>query len=188
MSLTIPNLLSLLRLGLVPFLVIAILDGQPLKALVIFVLAAITDGLDGYIARNYGQASVLGTFLDPISDKVLMITSYAILAVPGAGAGLVIPLWVTVLVIARDFIILLVALVLFLSLGIKSFPPILMGKITTVIQLVAIGLVLASRLEPRATVVAEVSVYLVAALTVISGLSYFYQVNRLVEERLRQPE
>jgi hypothetical protein len=100
MSLTVPNLLTLARMGLIPFFIIAVLDGQALRALAIFCLAGITDALDGFIARFFGQRSALGAYLDPIADKLLLTSAYVMLAIPGLHSGVLIPIWVTVLVIA----------------------------------------------------------------------------------------
>ncbi|HEV7518959.1 MAG TPA: CDP-alcohol phosphatidyltransferase family protein, partial [Thermoanaerobaculia bacterium] len=95
MTFTIPNLLSILRMGLVPFFIISVLGGEPRRALLIFVAAGITDALDGAIARLYGQQSLLGAYLDPIADKLLLTSAYIILSIPGLHHGTPIPVWVT---------------------------------------------------------------------------------------------
>ncbi len=82
MNFTVPNLLSLLRMGIIPLFVIALLEGQPRRALILFLVAGVTDALDGFIARFWNQRSVLGTYLDPIADKLLLMTAYVILSVP----------------------------------------------------------------------------------------------------------
>ena len=110
MSFTIPNLLSLLRMGLIPVFIIAVLNGRATQALLIFVVAGLTDALDGLIARFWSQQSALGAYLDPMADKLLLVSAYATLAVPGVHAGVPIPLWVTVLVITRDVLIVVVSL------------------------------------------------------------------------------
>jgi cardiolipin synthase len=186
--LTLPNLLSLLRMGLVPLFIIAVLDGESGQALLIFVVAGITDALDGFIARLWRQQSLLGAYLDPIADKLLLMTAYVMLAIPGQYPGVTIPVWVTVLVIARDVLIVIVALILHLALGVKRFPPTRISKLTTVFQVVTIGLVLLSGVLPRMVdVVAEVAVLLTAALTVISGFNYIYRANHLAEGAPTRP-
>jgi cardiolipin synthase len=185
MSLTIPNLLSLLRMGLVPFFIIAVIDGQPRRALGVFVVAGVTDALDGAIARIYHQQSLLGGYLDPIADKLLLMSAYVALTIPGLNHGTPIPVWVTVLVIARDVLLVSVALVLHLALGVKTFPPTVLSKITTVVQVTAVVLVLFSALFASLESVALGAMYLVGALTLASGLDYIIRVNRLVGEKNR---
>ena len=89
--LTIPNLLTLLRMGLTPLFLISVVNRQPEAALAAFAAAAITDALDGYIARTYGQQSRLGAYLDPIADKMLLMSAYVVLAIPGLHPGALIP-------------------------------------------------------------------------------------------------
>jgi cardiolipin synthase (CMP-forming) len=183
MSLTIPNLLSLLRMGLVPFFIISVIDGEPRRALALFLVAGVTDALDGAIARFWNQQSLLGAYLDPIADKLLLTSAYVALAVPSLNPGAQIPVWVTVLVIARDVLIVAVALVLYLAAGVKKFPPTVLSKVTTAAQVVAVLAVLVSGLVPDLESVGIGLVYLVAGLTVASGLDYILRTNRLVGER-----
>jgi cardiolipin synthase (CMP-forming) len=183
MSLTIPNLLSLFRMGLVPFFIIAVIDGQPRRALLAFVVAGVTDALDGAIARFWHQQSLLGAYLDPIADKLLLTSAYVVLSFPSLNQGTQIPIWVTVLVIARDVLIVVVALVLFLALGIKKFPPTVLSKVTTAAQVAAVVAVLVSSLAANLEPYALGLVYLVAVLTLGSGLDYTVRANRLVGER-----
>lgn len=183
MSLTIPNLLSLLRMGLVPVFIIAVLDGEMRKALLIFAIAGITDALDGFIARFWGQQSLLGTYLDPIADKLLLTSAYIALSIPSLNHGLLIPVWITVLVISRDVLMVIVALVMSLAAGVRSFPPTVLGKVTTVFQVVTVVLVLLTGLFPSVEPVTLGVVYLMTGLTVASGLNYVYRSNRLIESR-----
>jgi cardiolipin synthase len=185
MSLTLPNLLSLLRMGLVPFFIISVIEGQPRRALAIFVAAGVTDALDGAIARIYHQQSLLGSYLDPIADKLLLMSAYVMLSIPALNHGTPIPVWVTVLVIARDVLLVVVALVLYLAVGVKRFPPSVLSKGTTVLQVAAIVLVLLSGLYASLEPVALGAMYLVGALTLASGLDYIVHVNRLVGEKGR---
>ena len=179
MRLTVPNLLSLLRMGLVPMFILAVLEEQPLKALLIFLAAGVTDALDGFIARVWKQQSLLGTYLDPIADKLLLMTAYVVLAIPGQHPGMQIPVWVSVLVLARDVLIVIVALVLHLATGVKSFPPTLVSKATTLVQVLTAVLVLLTGLAEGFEPVAEVAVWVTALLTVVSGLNYLFRAGRL---------
>jgi len=187
MNLTIPNLLSLLRMGLIPVFIIAALEGRAERALVIFCVAGITDLLDGFIARFFNQATPLGAYLDPVADKLLLMSAYVLLSVPGDKPWLLIPVWVTVLVIVRDVLILAIALVLYLALGISKFEPSWVSKFNTLFQIIAIILVLATGLEASLAEPTEYFLYAVAALTIISGLSYVSRANALVAEH-QKPE
>ncbi|MDP9122399.1 MAG: CDP-alcohol phosphatidyltransferase family protein [Acidobacteriota bacterium] len=180
MNFTIPNLLSLLRMGLVPPFIIAVLDGQPKRALVIFLLAGISDALDGAIARFFHQQSALGAYLDPIADKLLLTSAYVSLAIPGLNHGAQIPAWVSVLVIARDVVIVIVVAVLYLALEIRTFQPSVLSKITTVFQVAAVLLVLVSGLEPSLEPLTLGCLYAVAVLTLASGLDYLYRANKVM--------
>ena len=181
MKLTIPNLLSLLRMGLVPLFIIAMIDGESRKALLIFVVAGVTDALDGLIARLAHQQSLLGAFLDPIADKLLLSSAYIILAIPQLNHGAPIPLWITALVLARDLMIVVMALVMSLAVGVRRFPPSTLSKINTVVQVAAVVLVLVSALWPQVELVATTLVYAVAPLTLASGLDYVIHYERLVQ-------
>ena len=179
MKFTIPNFLSLLRMGLVPLFIIAVIDGESRKALLIFVAAGVTDALDGFIARFANQQSLLGAYLDPIADKLLLTSAYVALSIPQLNHGAPIPLWVTVLVLARDLLIVVMALILYLAAGVRRFPPSVLSKITTVVQVTAVALVLVSALWPPLEPVASTLVYAVALLTVASGLDYIVRASRL---------
>jgi cardiolipin synthase (CMP-forming) len=182
MTFTIPNLLCLLRMGLVPLFIITLVNGDPPKALLIFVVAGVTDALDGFIARFWNQQSLLGAYLDPIADKILLISAYVVLSIPSLNHGVQIPLWVTILVIARDVLLVVVGLVLYMAAGVRKFPPTILSKINTVLQVGAVVLVLISGTLPEnrsIEMAAVTSLYLVAGLTLASGLDYVYRMARL---------
>jgi cardiolipin synthase (CMP-forming) len=183
LNLTIPNLLSILRIGLIPWFAISILRGDSTQALWIFALAGVTDAMDGFIARFWRQQSPLGAYLDPLADKLLLVTAYVILAIPNLRTGLVIPAFVTALVITRDLVIVVVALVLHLASGISRFPPSPLSKVNTAAQLVAIIAVLLSSRGPLFETAATFLVYLVAALTLASGIEYIYRATRMSANR-----
>jgi cardiolipin synthase len=182
-NLTIPNLLSILRMGLIPWFAISILHGDTNRALWIFVIAGVTDAMDGFIARFWRQQSPLGAYLDPLADKLLLVTAYVMLAIPNLRIGLVIPAWVTALVISRDLVIVVVALVLHLASGISRFPPSPLSKINTAAQLIAIIAVLLSSRSPALETAATILVFLVAALTLGSGIEYIYRATRMSAQR-----
>ena len=186
MSFTIPNLLSLLRMALVGPFIIALLNGQAKRALLVVVVAGISDVLDGLIARFFHQQSLLGTYLDPLADKLLVTAAYVILALPGLRhpGAFQIPSWVTMVVIARDVLLVVVALVLYLAEGVRRFPPSALSKVTTVFQIGAVVVVLLTGIWPELDTAALVLMYTVAFLTLASGLHYVWRANRLFE---RQP-
>ena len=189
MTFTIPNLLSLLRMGLIPLFVILVMNGSAGKALLVFVVAGVTDALDGFIARFWHQQSPLGAYLDPIADKLLLTTAYVMLSIPSLNHGTLIPAWITILVIARDVLMVSVALVLYLAAGVKRFPPSVLSKVNTILQVAAVVLVLVSGAFPdlrSIELAADTTLYLVAGLTVASGLHYIYLYShRKVREELR---
>ena len=183
MNLTIPNLLSILRMGLIPWFAISVIDGDATRALWIFAIAGVTDALDGFIARFWRQQSALGAYLDPLADKLLLVTAYVMLAIPNLRLGLVIPAWVTALVITRDVVIVVVALVMHLAVGISRFPPSPLSKINTAAQLLAIVGVLLSSRSSVFEAIAGFLVLLVAVLTIGSGIEYIYRANRMAAQR-----
>ncbi|HYU35883.1 MAG TPA: CDP-alcohol phosphatidyltransferase family protein [Thermoanaerobaculia bacterium] len=179
MKFTIPNFLSLLRMGLIPLFIIAVIDGESRRALLIFAIAGLTDAMDGAIARFWNQQSPLGAYLDPIADKLLLTSAYVMLSFPHLNHGAEIPIWVTVLVIARDVLLVVVGLILYLAAGVRRFPVTVLSKITTVLQVTAVALVLVSAILPRLELVAEWCLIAVGGLTLASGLDYVRRVNRL---------
>jgi cardiolipin synthase len=179
----IPNLLTLLRIILVPVIVILLIQGEFFKALVVFVLAGLTDSLDGVMARILHQQTAVGAYLDPIADKALLASSFITLSVLH-----VIPGWLTVIVISRDFIILLGILVLsIMSIELK-IKPFFISKITTALQLITVLAALAGRSLPEiGGPIGLLPFYWVTALfTVISGLCYIARglalINRSAEK------
>ena len=122
----IPNLLTLLRILLVPLIVIFLMDGEYLKALITFFISGITDALDGFLARLLHQKTTLGEYLDPIADKALLITCFLTLSIAE-----VIPGWLTVIVISRDVIILAGTFVLFMMSISFEIKPFLISKVTS---------------------------------------------------------
>ncbi len=172
---TWPNLLSALRMGLIPLFVIAVMERRPLAALIIFALAGLTDLLDGFVARFLHQESVLGAYLDPLADKLLLTAAFVMLAIPGLHPGHPIPIWMTVMVITRDVCIVLIALVIYLALGISKFSPSRISKWNTVFQISAVVAVLLTGVSSRFDLVAVGLLYVMVVLTVASGLEYGYR-------------
>lgn len=173
---TLPNFLTFARLVALPFLVMAILDGRAWAALVIFLAAAVTDIVDGYVARRFSMGSPLGAMLDPIADKLFLVSSFVVFALPGTPTQVRIPIWLLVLTIFRDVFILVICLVLFLALGIRSFPPSVLGKLTTFLEVATVTAILLVNVQRLDPVVATVCMWLVAAFATASGLHYSWRV------------
>ncbi|MBN1254824.1 MAG: CDP-diacylglycerol--glycerol-3-phosphate 3-phosphatidyltransferase [Deltaproteobacteria bacterium] len=165
----LPNTLTILRILAIPVFVICLLYNRFFLALLIFIGAGITDGLDGLIARFCHQRTVIGAYLDPIADKLMLTTAFIVLAVLG-----IIPSWLTVIVIARDVIILLGILILHLTSHQVKINPIFLGKTSTVLQIVTIAWAL---LTPSSVVMKALFpaiIWVTAGLIALSGLHYIY--------------
>jgi len=175
---TLPNFITLLRLAALPFFLVSISDGRFDIALAIFVVAGVSDGVDGYLARHFDMKSALGAYLDPIADKLLLISSYLFLAVPSYPALFKVPVWLAVMVLSRDFLLLLVALLMILTGGKRKFPPSWAGKVTTVTQIVTVLFVLCANVWNWPMPILWIAFGATATTTVISGFGYVYSVAR----------
>ena len=181
MLITLPNILTLLRILAVPFFAIALWYGHALEACLIFIGAGITDMLDGFIARRFNQGSELGAILDPAADKLLMTTAFVLMALPGTPLVARIPVWVSILAISRDVTMSLVAFLAYDRLGKDRLKPTFLGKATTATELGAISfglLVNAMGMRPWTAWVIPWVYYLVALLVLISGLHYFFRATQ----------
>ena len=170
-----PNLLTLLRLFIIPFLVIEILDGDFRVAFALFLLAGVSDGLDGLLARWLSQRTTLGLYLDPIADKLLLSTLFLVLTHVG-----LMPRYVTVLVFSRDLGILLIATLLFATGTLRDFYPSLFGKLNTLCQILGLTAVLCERIFPsaRITLLRDGLIKLIAILAPLSAAQYAWIVIR----------
>jgi cardiolipin synthase len=176
--LTAPNQLTLLRMMFVPFIVINMVEGHYLLALILFVLAGFSDGLDGLLARTLKQQTVLGQYLDPIADKLLLSTMFMVLSILHK-----IPWKFTVLVFSRDITILMASAVLYAIAGLRDFRPSIFGKANTFAQVAAVFFVLLFEISRSRWVAIGRLVFLRAtfAFTIISAMHYVL----LVGQRLR---
>lgn len=170
-----PNQLTLLRLCIIPFLVLAILDHHFQIAFWLFVVAGITDGLDGLLARWLKQRTILGQYLDPMADKLLLSTLFLVLHHEG-----LLSLRVTVLVFGRDLGIVMVAAILYASIGMKDFRPSLFGKANTLAQIIALLTVLLCEFYPQPFIllVRHWALDATVIFTVVSGFHYAWQITR----------
>src|ERR1700687_723963 len=172
---TVPNQITFLRLGIIPFFIILISYEQYRWALLVLVLAGLSDGVDGLLARKLHQRSALGAYLDPLADKLLLSSSFLILAFKGKIAW-----WLSIIVLGRDLLILVVAAVIILIQGYRPFPPSLLGKATTFFQIVLVfGAVFSAGYPgPAVSEINRLLAYLVAALTTVSGFHYSFTTAR----------
>jgi cardiolipin synthase (CMP-forming) len=177
---TAPNQLTLLRMVFVPFIVIELVEGRYFRALVLFVIAGFSDGLDGLLARKLHQQTLLGQYLDPIADKLLLSTMFLVLSILHK-----IPWKFTVLVFSRDTSILAASAVLFAIAGLRDFRPSIFGKANTFSQIAAVFFVMLLSVRPERWIWITRTVFLRAtfSFTIISALHYVF----LVQHRLRLP-
>ena len=171
----LPNLLTLMRLFIIPFLLIEILDGHYGVSFALFMLAGISDALDGLLARWLSQKTTLGQYLDPIADKLLLSSLFVVLTHVG-----LIPRYVTVLVFSRDVGILLISTLLFVTGSLRDFRPSLFGKLNTFVQIIALIAVLCQKLFvfPAVGTLRDVLVRSIAVLAPLSAAQYAWIVLR----------
>jgi cardiolipin synthase (CMP-forming) len=172
---TVPNQITLLRLGFLPFFLILIAYDHYRWALLVLVIAGLSDGIDGLLARSLNQRSALGAYLDPIADKLLLSSSFVILAFKKQLAW-----WLTILVLSRDVLILIVAVVILLISGYRPFPPSIYGKLTTASEIILVFLVVLGAAYPnyRLGALNHFLVYAVTVLSIGSGFHYSFSTAR----------
>ncbi len=184
--LTYANQLTILRLIFVPFFVLLMVYGHPKAATWIFVLAGVTDALDGLLARKLQQKTALGSFLDPMADKLLLTAAFVTLTIPSIPNAEHIPVWLTIVSISRDLLIALFALIMHLQIHHTKFPPSFLGKCTTASQLITVAIALVANFVPEFGVLLfRPLVYLTLIFTVASGLHYFYRSVGIIESYQR---
>jgi cardiolipin synthase (CMP-forming) len=173
-----PNLLTLLRLVIIPFIVINVVAGNYWWALGLFVLAGVSDFFDGMLARVLKQHTQLGEYLDPIADKMLLSTLFLVLAIMHK-----IPWKYTVLVFSRDFSILMVSGVLYITNTLRDFRPSIFGKLNTTAQIATVFFVMLQQVAPAAwvTVARRIGLYATLVFTILSSLHYIW----LTAQRIR---
>jgi cardiolipin synthase len=181
---TTPNLLTLLRICLAPFLVAAVLEHRYALSLGLFVVAGLTDALDGLLARLLKQRTMLGEYLDPVADKLLLSTLFLVLTYEG-----LVPARVTALVFGRDLGILVVSAILYAAAGRRDFSPSIFGKANTLVQVSTVAAVLLQKALsqhalPQSAWVRPMAIFVTwalwatMALTIISGLHYAWSATR----------
>ena len=174
---SIPNLLTLARLLLTPFVILAIVNGRNIAALVLFACAAITDGIDGMLARRFAQITAVGAYFDPIADKILLSGVYVSLAIMGS-----VPWWLVIVIFGRDVFLLASSGIALLFTEIRKFQPSVWGKASTFVQIVcAITWMTQNAVNSTALhAFAQTLVWPTAAATIWSGLHYSWRGIRFV--------
>ena len=178
-ALTPANQLTLLRMLLIPAFAILVIYGYLGSALVVFVVAGVTDALDGLIARRTGQKTTLGTWLDPMADKLLLVTTFVVLTLPLEHLPNRLPLWLTVLVISRDVGIVATVAIINLAVGRRTFTPSFFGKLATAVYIVTGVVTLYFNYLGYPSSVVTVFVYGSLAVTLLSGLHYLIHAKKL---------
>jgi cardiolipin synthase (CMP-forming) len=185
---TLPNVLTVFRMALTPVFVSLLFYQKFVWALTVFVVAGITDGLDGLLARRFKQQSELGRILDPIADKMMLVTSFVVLSMRGVfptplPKHLPVPFWVTITVISRDIFILVGAAAINMVSGFRAFQPSFLGKVSTVVQIVAVAAVILAAQTRVGTGYYLPTIYTsVFTLALLSGIHYIFFVSRLLNE------
>jgi cardiolipin synthase len=174
---SLPNALTLIRILLIPLFVIFLISKSFHSALITFVIAGITDGLDGFVARIWHQRTDLGSYLDPIADKLLLASAFVTLAILR-----IIPSWLTVIVLSRDVLIALGFWVLTMTNHKPMVKPRVTSKITTVFQILTVIWALLPQ-HWRLKGLFSIFITLTAFFTILSGVHYIYIGNKLLTEK-----
>lgn len=187
---TIPNLLTFLRMALIPVFASLLFYGYSGWALIVFVIAGVSDGIDGFLARKFDQTSELGTILDPIADKLLMTVAFIVLTMPNVlqpQRHLPVPFWVTAAVIGRDVLIITVAGAINIMTGFRGFKPSVWGKLSTFVQVVAVTLILLAAVLGYSFYL-PTTYFIVVLLAVVSGIHYIFHVAKLMKDSEERQE
>jgi cardiolipin synthase len=190
--LTVPNMLTVFRMVLIPVFVTLLFYQRFVLALAVFVLAGLTDGLDGLLARRFAQQSQLGTVLDPIADKLMLVTAFIVLSMRSVfpqplPSHLPVPFWVTVTVISRDVFIIVGAAAINMMTGFRGFRPSVLGKLNTIVQITGIAAIMLAASVPYYTGYYLPTIYAaVFGLAILSGLHYIFFASKLMNEDRKQ--
>jgi cardiolipin synthase len=180
-ALTPANQMTLLRMLLIPAFVILVVYHHFGWALLVFAVAGLTDALDGLIARRSGQKSSLGAWLDPMADKLLAVSTFVVLTVPGLGLANRLPIWLTVLIISRDVVIVVTVAVVNLAIGRRTFKPSVFGKIATATYMLTAIAAMFFNYRGYHSVVVDVFVYASLVITLVSSFHYIQHAARIID-------
>jgi len=180
-SITLANQITLLRMLLVPAFVSLVIYGYLGWALIVFMVAGLTDMLDGLIARWTGQQSSLGAWLDPMADKLLALSTFIVLSVPGLGLANPLPIWLTVMIITRDVVIVATVAIVNLAVGPRTFKPSVFGKIATATYMLTVVVAMFFNYLGYHSIFVDLFVWASTAITLISALHYIRHASRIID-------
>ena len=184
-ALTPANQLTLLRMLLIPAFVILVVYGYFGWALIVFAVAGITDAFDGLLARWSGQKTSLGAWLDPMADKLLLVSTFIVLTWPGLDLTNRLPIWLTLLIISRDVGIVLTVAIVNLAIGRRTFRPSIFGKIATGTYILTAVVAMFYNYRRYHSVVVDAFVWASLAITLISGFHYIRHAARIIDDTQR---
>ena len=179
----IPNIISILRIALVMPIAYFLWNENYLTALILFIIGGLSDGLDGFIARRYKWETDLGIILDPMGDKLMMLTAYLLL-----GWHHLLPWWIVGLVIFRDFIIVLGTLLYRKFIGVAKLKALFISKLNTVFQIILVIVVMFSQVIDINIFIVDSLLWLVVITTLLSGYAYINEWGRRAWEILKRKE
>jgi cardiolipin synthase (CMP-forming) len=180
-ALTPANQLTLLRIFLIPAFVVLVVYHYLGSALIVFAVAGLTDAFDGVIARRTGQKSALGEWLDPMADKLLALSTFIVLTVPGLGLANPLPIWLTVSIITRDAVIVLTVAIVNLAIGPRTFHPSIFGKMATATYMVTAVVAMYFNYLGMRSVVVDVCVWASFVIAVVSSLHYIRHAAHIID-------
>ena len=179
--LTAANQVTLVRMLLVPAFVILVVYGHLGSALLVFMFAGLTDLLDGLIARWSGQQSTLGAWLDPMADKLLAVSTFVVLTIPGLGLANRLPIWLTVMIITRDVVIVATVAIVNLAVGRRTFRPSIFGKIATATYMMTAVVAMFFNYLGYHSMIVDTFVWASLAITLISSLHYIRHASQIID-------
>ena len=181
--LTLANQLTILRILLIPAFVLLVVYGYLGGALLVFLIAGVTDMLDGIIARWAHQRTNLGAWLDPMADKLLLVTTFIVLTIPSIPLTNYMPFWLTVLIISRDIVIVGVVAIVNLAVGPRTFRPSLCGKLTTGTYILTSMVFLYFNYLHQTSWIIDTMIGLSLCMTFISGGDYYFRMRKLINDQ-----
>jgi cardiolipin synthase len=180
--LTPANQLTLTRVLLVPVFVILVVYGYLGWALIVFMVAGLTDLFDGLLARTLSRRTTLGAWLDPMADKFLLVTTFVVLTLPNLGLVNRLPIWLTILIISRDVLIVVTVAIINLAVGRREFRPSIYGKIATATYIMTCVTIMYFNYLQRTSMWVEAGIYASAAITLISTVHYAIYGTKLINQ------
>jgi cardiolipin synthase (CMP-forming) len=167
---------------LIPAFIVLIVEGELGWALFVFAIAGVTDALDGVIARRWGKKTTLGAWLDPMADKLMLVSAFVVLTLPNLGLANKLPLWLTALVISRDVCIVITVAIINLAIGRRTFHPSMFGKVATATYIVTVSMAMLFNYLGYHSAVVDVCVYASLAITLLSGFHYIWHASRIMAQ------